>query len=199
MTELSHEFETAKAGRVNFRSLCTAKADPRTGHFEGIYAAAVQTGTGEATDALPFAVILWDKETDLFGVTFPEDGEHMLHRLHAHFYNGNLKPTPDSSAFKPLSEVLEHLPQLKDKNITTSQRGTDRIINNLTHAQLETVIECASSLNHGLKQIADYRKAMDAHIQLQADNAFTSKPAAAPEKAGKEHPRRKKSAPGKTA
>ena len=191
MTELTEKFGEKAAQKVNFRAMCQSRLG--SGKFGDLYTTALKTGTGEPTDVLPYAAIIWDKDNDLFSIAFPHEGEHITHRLSVHFYHEDHEPLSDSGVFKPLSEVLEHLPQLKNKNVTMSERGGDRIINNLTHAQLETIIDCVTSLNHGLKQIADYRRQLDETIQLQTDNAFTNKPAepTEPAPAAKQKPRRK--------
>lgn len=175
MSDISVEFSERAQPLPNLRELCTSKLGG--GKHGDLYAAIINTGVDKQTDALPCAALIWDKETDLFGLTFPHSDEKALFRLGVHFFpHLSDHVLEDSGNFKPLSEVFEHLPRLADKDISIAERGKDRIMNNLTHDQALAVLDSAASLNHGLKQIAEYRKQLDASLKLNADNAFTRKP-----------------------
>ncbi|TAL26945.1 MAG: hypothetical protein EPN97_18435 [Alphaproteobacteria bacterium] len=198
MSQLAGEF-TGKAQHKEITSYREIAADPLSHNsnslFKGMFAGAVDMGASGATDVLPVAAIVWDKLTDRFSICFPHNGEEVVHRLCVHFFHDGYEPVKDSSSFKPVADVLAQLPQLAGKEFSISPRGGDRIIDNLTHAQLEAIIESAQLLNAGLKEISDYRKSLDAALGLAIDNAFPNKapaPAAAPPAPKKPAPKRKR-------
>jgi hypothetical protein len=184
MSDLGAIFQSTADSQTDFRKLCTtAMGRDGTSPYAGIYAALLDTGFDGKTDALPFASILWNKKTDRFAIAFPHKADHALHRLKAHFFLEGYPGVKDSGAFKSLETVLEALPALKGKEYAVSPR-TDRIIDNLTHAQLKAVVTGITDLNRGLSAIAQARQQLQDSLKRTVDDAFGNKavqPVAAPE------------------
>ncbi len=165
----------------SYRELCASQMGRN--EYKNLYCGVLSLGVNEDTDVIQRASIIWDKETDRFGIAFPKDSEdrddaNIAHVTRVHFYHEGYKPVENTGAFVAISEILEDLPQLKGKDLTLSERaGGDRIIDGMTHAQLEAVINAAVMQNTAAMKLAEMRQAYDDMLQLTADNAFANKPA----------------------
>ena len=187
MSELTTDFFNTDLSRAlspppDFRKL----ASSRLGYgdkspFADLYAGVVELGADEMIDALPAAAIIWNKKTDRFAITFvpPRNNQHVLHRLGVHFFHEGYEPVKDSGAFMPVAKIAALLPPLQNKDYTVSPR-TDRIIDNLTHAQVEALVASASALNKSLKLIRDFQRSVSGGLKLTIDNAFANKSAPSP-------------------
>jgi hypothetical protein len=173
MTGLDAEFNANAYDQKNYRNNCTMQLGRN--EFAHLFAGSTDLSVNRGTDKLPYAAIIWNKATDLFAVTFADEDEHLLHRLRVHFFHEGHEPIKDSGAFLPVGKVFEACPRLVGKDLTFSRRGGDRIIDGLTHAQLNAILKCATLVNHGEKLIHDFRAGISDQVKRTVDNNFSNR------------------------
>ncbi|MBI1214922.1 MAG: hypothetical protein GC185_03775 [Alphaproteobacteria bacterium] len=204
MSNLGAVFYGTAAPETDFRKLCDRPlGNSEKSPYADKYSCLVDLGFEDESDVLPYAVVIWDKKTDRFAVAFPHELDSAQHRLKVHFFHEGYKPVEDSSAFKPAQAVVDALPALDGKEFSLSH---DRIIDNMSHAQLKAVIAGATRLNEGRKEIHDMEKKLRQDLGRVVNDAFlprqepapaavaTEKPAAPKKAAPRKKPRRKPSA-----
>ncbi len=174
MAALTLLFNDGQSGRINFREMCVSplgRSEKRK--YGSLYATALDMGINPESDVLRYVVAIWDKTTDRFSLCLPQDEKHMVHRTRVHFFHEGFPSIKDSGAFLPAAELLTHLPELGRKGLVTSRSG--RVVEDLTHAQLEAILMGISKLNQNAKAVFDLNAAARREVGLVIDNTFANR------------------------